>query len=76
MQDDKIDRFLSLCRLAQEQKLPPRKNEAQFESELKHSLSDLIRARGENLVQFLSLILDKLILLMIRPPTLSGQIGM
>ncbi|XP_053393820.1 dedicator of cytokinesis protein 7-like isoform X3 [Mercenaria mercenaria] len=73
-QDDKIDRFLSLCRLAQEQKLPPRKSEAQFENELKHSLSDLIRARGENLVQFLSLILDKLILLMIRPPTLSGQV--
>ncbi|XP_060603802.1 dedicator of cytokinesis protein 7-like isoform X2 [Ruditapes philippinarum] len=73
-QDDKIDKFLSMCRLAQEQKLPPRKNESQFESELKHSLSDLIRARGENLVQFLSLILDKLILLMIRPPTLSGQV--
>ena len=61
--------------MAQEQKLPPMKNEVQFESELKHSLADLIRSRGENLVQFLSLILDKLIQLIIRPPTISGQIG-
>lgn len=74
-QDEKIDRFLGLCRMAQEQKLPPRKTEAQFENELKHSLGDLIRAKGENLVQFLSLILDKLIQLMIRPPTISGQMG-
>lgn len=76
MQDEKIDRFLSLCRMAQEQKLPPRKTELQFESELKHSLSDLIKSKGENLVQFLSLILDKLVQLMIRPPTISGQMGM
>jgi hypothetical protein len=61
--------------MAQEQKLPPRKNESQFEAELKLSLANLIQAKGENLVQFLSLILDKLILLMIRPPTLGGQIG-
>ena len=74
-QDDKIDKFLGLCRIAQEQKLPPRKSESQFETELKHSLSDLIKSKGENLVQFLSLILDKLILLMIKPPILSGQIG-
>ena len=76
LQDEKLDRFLSLCRLAQEQKLPPRKSESQFEMELKHSLVDLMRAKGENLVRFLSLILDKLIQLMVRPPVLGGQPGM
>ncbi|XP_052775389.1 dedicator of cytokinesis protein 7-like isoform X2 [Mya arenaria] len=74
-QDERLDRFLSLCRMAQEQKLPARKSEAQFESELKQSLAQLIHARGENLVQFLSLILDKLILLMIRPPIISVNTG-
>ena len=43
--------------------------------ELKHSLVDLMRAKGENLVRFLSLILDKLIQLMVRPPVLGGQPG-
>ena len=43
--------------------------------ELKHSLIDLMRAKGENLVRFLSLILDKLIQLMVRPPVLGGQPG-
>ncbi|KAL3867584.1 hypothetical protein ACJMK2_040468 [Sinanodonta woodiana] len=74
-QDEKLDKFLSLCRLAQEQKLPPRKSEAQFENELKHSLGELIKAKGENLVNFLYLILDKLIQLMVRPPLISGQIA-
>ena len=75
LQDEKLDRFLSLCRLAQEQKLPPRKSESQFEMELRHSLIELMRAKGENLVRFLSLILDKLIQLMVRPPLLGGQPG-
>ncbi|XP_069126839.1 dedicator of cytokinesis protein 7-like isoform X2 [Argopecten irradians] len=72
-QDDRLEKFLGLCRLAQDQKLPPRKNESQFEMELKYSLGDLHLSRGENLVQFLHLILDKLIQLMVRPPVMSGQ---
>jgi len=75
LQDEKIDRFLALCRMAQEQKLPARKSESQFEAELKTALAQLMGARGESLVQFLSLILDKLILLMVRPPTISGHTG-
>ena len=39
------------------------------------SLIDLIRAKGENLVGFLSLMLDKLIQLMVRLPVLGGQPG-
>ena len=35
------------------------------------SLTGLMRAKGENLVRFLSLILDKLIQLMVRPPVLG-----
>ena len=34
-----------------------------------------MRGKGENLVRFLSLILDKLIQLMVRPPVLGGQPG-
>ena len=39
------------------------------------SLIGLMRAKGENLVRFLSLILEKLIQLMVRPPVLGGQPG-
>ncbi|XP_041359192.1 dedicator of cytokinesis protein 7-like isoform X2 [Gigantopelta aegis] len=72
-QDEHIDRFLHLCQAAQEQKLPPRMTEISFETELKRSIMDITRAKGENLVQFLSLILDKLILLLVRPPVIAGN---
>ncbi|XP_070194616.1 dedicator of cytokinesis protein 7-like isoform X3 [Littorina saxatilis] len=73
-QDEYIDRFMHLCNYVQEQKLPPRMNENAFENELKRSIMDLVHARGEALVQFLHLILDKLIGLMVRPPVIGGNI--
>ena len=51
------------------------KTETQFENDLKLSLVELQKVRGENLIQFLPLVLDKLILLNVRPPVLSGQSG-
>lgn len=59
--------------MAQEQKLMPRTNETGFENELQRSVMDLAKANGESLVKFLTLILDKLILLMVRPPVISDQ---
>jgi hypothetical protein len=46
-----------------------------FENELKRSIMDIVNARHEPLVQFLHLILDKLISLMVRPPVIGGNIG-
>ncbi len=74
-QDEFLDRFLSLCHAAEEHKIPPRIGEANFESELKKSITELVQSKGGPLVRFLSLILDKLINLLVRPPVISGQVG-
>ncbi|XP_076463063.1 dedicator of cytokinesis protein 7-like isoform X1 [Babylonia areolata] len=72
-QDEHIDRFMHLWNYVQEQKLPPRMSENGFENELKRSIIDIVNARGEALVQFIHLILDKLICLMVRPPVIGGN---
>ncbi|XP_061192678.1 dedicator of cytokinesis protein 7-like isoform X2 [Saccostrea echinata] len=72
-QDDKLEKFLYNCRMTLEQKLPVRKTEAQFENDLRQSIQEVPKARGENLIQFLPLILDRLLYLMVRPPILGGQ---
>ncbi|BFY99508.1 hypothetical protein BsWGS_02548 [Bradybaena similaris] len=73
-QDEHIDRFMNLYAAVQEMKIPPRMNEIAFENELKRSIMDINSAKGETLVQFLSLILDRLISLMVRPPVIGGNI--
>ncbi|XP_005089591.1 dedicator of cytokinesis protein 7 isoform X1 [Aplysia californica] len=73
-QDEHIDRFMNLYTWVQEQKIPSRMNEMAFENELKRSIMDIDNAKGENLVQFLPLILDKLIALMVRPPVIGGNV--
>ncbi|XP_056020103.1 dedicator of cytokinesis protein 7-like isoform X2 [Ostrea edulis] len=72
-QDDKLEKFLYNCRMTLEQKLPVRKTEMQFENDLRQSIQEVPKAKGENLVQFLPLILDRLLYLMVRPPILNGQ---
>ena len=42
---------------------------------MRKSIVDLSKAREEPLVRFLYLILDKLILLLVRPPIISGTVG-
>ena len=46
-----------------------------FENELKLSIQEVSKAKGENLIQFLPLVLDRLLYLMVRPPVLGGQQG-
>lgn len=74
-QDEHIDHFMNLCNYVHDQKLPPRMNEIGFENELKRSIMDIVNGEGEALVQFLHLILDKLISLMVRPPVIGGNVG-
>lgn len=66
---------MSLYTSVQEQKIPARMNEIGFENELKRSIMDVNNAKGENLVQFLPLILDRLISLMVRPPVIGANTG-
>nr|XP_022315801.1 dedicator of cytokinesis protein 7-like isoform X2 [Crassostrea virginica] len=72
-QDDKLEKFLYNCRMTLEQKIPARKTEIMFENELKLSIQEVSKAKGENLIQFLPLVLDRLLYLMVRPPVLGGQ---
>jgi len=49
--------------------------EANFENEIKRSISGLLNAHQGPLIRFLPLILDKLLQIMVRPPLIAGQIG-
>ncbi|KAJ7372909.1 Dedicator of cytokinesis protein 6 [Desmophyllum pertusum] len=53
---------------------PTRSSEGNLESVLRKSIVDLSKAREEPLVTFLYLVLDKLILLLVRPPVISGTV--
>jgi len=74
-QDEFLDRFLHLVVAAEESKIPPRIGEANFEAELKRSVTELTQAHTGPLICFLTLILDKLLLLLVRPPVIAGQVG-
>ena len=54
---------------------PTRSSEGNLESVLRKSIVDLSKAQEEPLVRFLYLVLDKLILLLVRPPVISGTVG-
>ncbi|XP_064626372.1 dedicator of cytokinesis protein 7-like isoform X5 [Lineus longissimus] len=73
-QDEHLDCFLNYCHMAEEFKVPPRIGPDQFEHEFKRHINDIVNAKGEPLVKFLSLIFEKLILLMVRPPVVAGQV--
>ncbi|XP_061934172.1 dedicator of cytokinesis protein 7 isoform X2 [Apis cerana] len=72
-QDKYIDRFLSLCGFLETGQVPPRIGEAGMESELKSALLELARASHSALVRSLPQLLDQLISLLVRPPTLPSQ---
>ena len=78
--DTHIDRFLNLTAKLQ---LGPKFNTVQstfysgekdMEDNLLRRINELHRARLEPLVKFLPLILDKLLLLMVKPPAFDGHI--
>ena len=49
-------------------------NERTMEDELVKRLSEVHKARLEPLVKFLPLVLDKLLLLMVKPPSVAGHV--
>lgn len=49
--------------------------ENNLEAELKSSIAALNSSQLEPVVRFLHLLLDKLVLLVVRPPVIAGQIG-
>ena len=55
---------------------PGRSAEGNLETLLRKSITNLSKTQEERLVRFLFLVLDKLILLPVRPPVISGTIGM
>ncbi|XP_053549635.1 dedicator of cytokinesis protein 7 isoform X8 [Bombina bombina] len=78
-QDSYVDKFFALVHALDEHMFPVRIgdmriNENNFESELKSSILALNSAHLEAVVRFLHLLLDKLILLVVRPPVIAGQI--
>lgn len=73
-QDKYLDKFLSLCAALEDGSIPPRIGEANMESALKTSILELTHAKSEPLVKFLPVILDKLVLLLVRPPAVGGQL--
>ncbi|KAK7862685.1 hypothetical protein R5R35_000927 [Gryllus longicercus] len=71
-QDKYLDRFLNLCTILEEGSIPPRLGD--IETELRNSISELALAKSEPLVKFLPLIINKLLLLIVKPPSVTGQI--
>ncbi|GAB1288661.1 Dedicator of cytokinesis protein 7 [Apodemus speciosus] len=79
-QDPYLDKFFALVNALDEHMFPVRIGdmrimENNLESELKSSISALNSSQLEPVVRFLHLLLDKLILLVVRPPVIAGQIG-
>ncbi|XP_056388863.1 dedicator of cytokinesis protein 7 isoform X17 [Hyla sarda] len=78
-QDQSLDKFFALVHALDEHMFPVRIGdirimENNLESELKSSILALNSAQLEPVVHFLHLLLDKLILLVVRPPVIAGQI--
>ncbi|XP_066453818.1 dedicator of cytokinesis protein 7 isoform X13 [Eleutherodactylus coqui] len=78
-QDSYLDKFFALVHALDEHMFPVRIGdmrimENNLESELKSSILALNSAQLEPVLHFLHLLLDKLILLVVRPPVIAGQI--
>uniref|UniRef100_A0A1A8FCC0 Dedicator of cytokinesis 7 n=1 Tax=Nothobranchius korthausae TaxID=1143690 RepID=A0A1A8FCC0_9TELE len=78
-QDQYLDKFFALVHALDEHVFPVRIGdmrimENNLETELKSSIAALTSAQLEPVVRFLHLLLDKLVLLVVRPPVIAGQI--
>ncbi|GCB65096.1 hypothetical protein scyTo_0013416, partial [Scyliorhinus torazame] len=78
-QDQYLDKFFTLVHVLEEYSFPFRLkdviiSENNMEIELKASITNLRSARMEPLLRFVHHVLDKLILLIVRPPVINGQI--
>lgn len=81
VQDQYLDKFFALVHALDEHMFPVRIGdmrimENNLEAELKSSITALNSSQLEPVVRFLHLLLDKLVLLVVRPPVIAGQIGM
>lgn len=79
-QDQYLDKFFALVHALDEHMFPVRIGdmrimENSLEAELKGSIAALSSSQLEPVVRFLHLLLDKLVLLVVRPPVIAGQIG-
>lgn len=79
-QDQYLDKFFALVHALDEHMFPVRIGdmrimENSLEAELKGSITALSSSQLEPVVRFLHLLLDKLVLLVVRPPVIAGQIG-
>uniref|UniRef100_A0A7N8WMP6 Dedicator of cytokinesis 7 n=1 Tax=Mastacembelus armatus TaxID=205130 RepID=A0A7N8WMP6_9TELE len=79
-QDQYLDKFFALVHALDEHMFPVRIGdmrimENNLEAELKSSIAALNSSQLEPMVRFLHLLLDKLVLLVVRPPVIAGQIG-
>ena len=75
-----MDKFFTLAYVLEEYSFPFRLkdviiSEANMEGELKASISALRGALLDTCVRFLHQLLSKLILLIVHPPVIAGQIG-
>ncbi|XP_035380522.1 dedicator of cytokinesis protein 7 isoform X12 [Electrophorus electricus] len=78
-QDQYLDKFFALVHALDEHMFPVRIGdmrimENNLEAELKGSIAALSSSQLEPVVRFLHLLLDKLVLLAVRPPVIAGQI--
>uniref|UniRef100_A0A8B9HJK2 Dedicator of cytokinesis 7 n=1 Tax=Astyanax mexicanus TaxID=7994 RepID=A0A8B9HJK2_ASTMX len=78
-QDQYLDKFFALVHALDEHMFPVRIGdmrimENNLEAELKASIAALSSSQLEPVVRFLHLLLDKLVLLVVRPPVIAGQI--
>ncbi|XP_063219662.1 dedicator of cytokinesis protein 7 [Bacillus rossius redtenbacheri] len=74
MQDRYLDKFINLCNILEDNNISARMGEVNLENELRTSILELTYAKSEPLVKFLPLILNKLIYLLVKPPTIHGQV--
>uniref|UniRef100_A0A8C5AUD4 Dedicator of cytokinesis 7 n=1 Tax=Gadus morhua TaxID=8049 RepID=A0A8C5AUD4_GADMO len=79
-QDQYLDKFFALVHALDEHMFPVRIGdmrimENNLEAELKTSIAALSSSQLEPVVRFLHLLLDKLVLMVVRPPVIAGQIG-
>ncbi|XP_022112324.2 dedicator of cytokinesis protein 7 [Pieris rapae] len=72
-QDGYIERFAMACEAVQEGNIPPRIGLANMEAELRASITELPTANVESLARYLPVVADKLLQLLVAPPSLAGQ---
>ncbi|XP_063618134.1 dedicator of cytokinesis protein 7 [Cydia splendana] len=70
--DNYIERFAVACEAVQEGNIPTRIGLANMEAELRASISELPTANVEILSRYLPYVLDKLLHLLVAPPSLAG----